>query len=122
MTSPVSDTYDIDAVCGFEGPEKRLEIDFAVNSEKPTGLRVFNKEQWQELLDLAKCTIISQTSNAHFDSYVLSESSLFVYPFKIILKTCGTTTLLKTVPKFIEYSAKIDSKPEFLVFTRKNLN
>ena len=122
MTSPVNETFDIDVVCGFEGPEKRLEIDFVVNADKPNGLRAFDRDQWQELLNLAKCTIISQTSNDHFDSYVLSESSLFVYPYKVILKTCGTTTLLKTVGKFIEYSAKVDSKPEFLVFTRKNLN
>lgn len=122
MTSPINETFDIDVVCGFEGPEKRLEIDFVVNAEKPTGLRAFDRDQWQELLNLAKCTIISQTSNDHFDSYVLSESSLFVYPYKVILKTCGTTTLLKTVGKFIEYAAKVESKPEFLVFTRKNLN
>jgi len=122
MITPFVDNFDIDQVAGFEGPEKRLEIDFKINKNKSEGLRVYDRTSWQELLNLAKCTIISQTSNEHFDSYVLSESSLFVYPFKVVLKTCGTTTLLKTVPKFIEYAEAVDTKPEFLSFTRKNFN
>lgn len=32
----------------------------------------------------------------------ISESSMFVYPHKIILKTCGTTTLLLAVSRLLE--------------------
>ncbi len=62
------------------------------------------------------------TSNDYFDSYVLSESSLFVYPYKIVLKTCGTTTLLKTIPKLCALAKQCGSEAEFLAFTRKNYN
>ncbi|RRT32996.1 hypothetical protein B296_00057167 [Ensete ventricosum] len=96
---------------GFEGYEKRLEITF---SEAPIfvdpqgrGLRALSRAQIDSILDLARCTIVSQLSNKDFDSYVLSESSLFVYPYKIILKTCGTTKLLLSIPRILEIAAEL---------------
>ena len=64
-------------------------------SEGFDGLRNVTHEEWNELLVSAACTILDRRSNDFFDAYLLSESSLFVYPVKIILKTCGTTTLLR---------------------------
>uniref|UniRef100_A0A5B7AJ17 S-adenosylmethionine decarboxylase proenzyme n=1 Tax=Davidia involucrata TaxID=16924 RepID=A0A5B7AJ17_DAVIN len=91
---------------GFEGFEKRLEITF---SEPPMfvdpqglGLRALTRSQLDSILEPACCTIVAQLSNSEFDSYVLSESSLFVYPLKIILKTCGTTKLLLSIPQILE--------------------
>jgi len=72
------------------------------------------------MLKFAKCTIISTTSNDHFDSFVLSESSLFVYPYKVMLKTCGTTTLLKVIPKLLEYATSLDLEVELVMYSRKN--
>lgn len=83
---------------GFEGYEKRLELTFFEPSvfvdPEGKGLRSLSKTQLDEILQPAECTIVSSLSNEHVDSYVLSESSLFVYPYKIIIKTCGTTKLL----------------------------
>jgi S-adenosylmethionine decarboxylase len=59
-------------------------------------------------------------SNDHIDSYVLSESSLFVYSHKIILKTCGTTTLLMCLEPLIEYTTALGMKIEWVAYTRKD--
>jgi len=112
--------YDSYEVVGFEGPEKRLEIDFKPNENMPRGLRSLCREHVNELLDLARCTIVSSTSNEYFDSYVLSESSLFVYPYKLMIKTCGTTTLLNCIPRLLEMAASIDLSVELVMYSRKN--
>jgi S-adenosylmethionine decarboxylase len=90
---------------GFEGPEKVLEIDFAPEGGPARGLREISRPQWDRILTEARCTILNSLSNDKFDSYVLSESSLFVYPLKLILKTCGTTTLLRALEPLLEIVA-----------------
>jgi len=55
-----------------------------------------------------------------FDAYVLSESSLFVYPTKIMIKTCGGTTLLRAIPKLLEFASLVGLNPEVVVYSRKN--
>jgi S-adenosylmethionine decarboxylase len=108
---------------GFEGPEKKLEVEFRPirSAKNHTTLRSLSADEWQEqLLDHANCKIISQTSNQYFDSFVLSESSLFVYPYKLILKTCGTTTLLHTVEPILSIAKRLDLAVDFVFYSRKN--
>ncbi|XP_010929198.1 S-adenosylmethionine decarboxylase proenzyme [Elaeis guineensis] len=107
---------------GFEGYEKRLEITF---SEAPVfvdpqgrGLRALSRAQIDSILELARCTVVSQLSNKDFDSYVLSESSLFVYPCKIILKTCGTTRLLLSIPRILELAKELSLSPLSAKYSR----
>jgi hypothetical protein len=91
----------------FEGSEKRVEIDFSPSAASPPdGLRALSRDALDELMSLAACTIVSSRTNAHLDAYVLSESSLFVYPTKWVLKTCGTTKLLNAVPRLLEMAAE----------------
>lgn len=61
-------------------------------------------------------------SNKYLDAYVLSESSLFVYPYMIVLKTCGTTTLLRCVATLIELGRKIGLEIDWLGYSRKNFS
>lgn len=90
---------------GFEGFEKRLEITFSNSHGR--GLRALARAQIDSIVDLARCTIVAQLSDEDLDSYVLSESSLFIYPSKIIMKTCGTTKLLLSIPRILELASEL---------------
>ena len=103
----------------FEGSEKRLEVDFEIAAGgPPDGLRALARSQLDELMTLAACTIVSSRSNKHFDAYVLSESSLFVYPTKWVLKTCGTTKLLRSVPRLLEVASAAGVVPARCKYNR----
>jgi len=78
-----------------------VEIDFAPGLGSARGLREIARSDWDLILADAKCTVLATLSSDTVDSYVLSESSLFVYPRKVIIKTCGTTTLLMALPRLL---------------------
>jgi S-adenosylmethionine decarboxylase len=105
----------------FEGAEKLLEIWFE-NSANGSSLRKIPREEIVAMLEIARCHILHYRSNTHLDSYVLSESSLFVSEQRIILKTCGTTRLLESIPRLLELAkhyAGMDSVVN-VYYTRKN--
>ena len=77
----------------------------------PAGLRAVHAEIWKEMLDLVNCRVLSIVESEHVDAYLLSESSMFVFPHKLILKTCGTTTLLCGLPRILEIAALYASFP-----------
>ncbi|KAK9116274.1 hypothetical protein Sjap_015221 [Stephania japonica] len=107
---------------GFEGFEKRLEISFyepgIFADPAGKGLRSLSKDQLDEILGPAECTIVASLSNADVDSYVLSESSLFVYPYKIIIKTCGTTKLLLSIPPVLKLANSLLLSVRAVKYTR----
>lgn len=57
------------------------------------------------MLNLVNCKVLSILESDHVDAYLLSESSMFVWPHKLVLKTCGTTTLLCGLPRMLEIAA-----------------
>jgi len=57
------------------------------------------------MLDLVNCKVLSIVNSEHIDAYLLSESSMFVSPHKLILKTCGTTTLLLGLHRLLRIAA-----------------
>jgi S-adenosylmethionine decarboxylase len=93
------------------GPEKLLEVWFAPSPEnlpegvKKNGLKAVSGETWKEMLDLVNCKVLSVVESEHIDAYLLSESSMFVFPHKLILKTCGTTTLLLGLRRMLRIAA-----------------
>ncbi|GAA5875217.1 hypothetical protein JCM3774_004172 [Rhodotorula dairenensis] len=116
----------------FEGPEKLLEIWFAPSEEdvvarqlpirggraaasptastshkeRWTGLRQVEKSVWDNMLDEVQCKVLSVIEGEEVDAYLLSESSMFVWPHKLILKTCGTTTLLLGIPTLLRIASE----------------
>ncbi|BGP35712.1 spermidine resistance protein [Rhodotorula toruloides] len=119
----------------FEGPEKLLEIWFAPSEEdvlrrnlplkggraaaasssssaaaahrdRWVGLRQVEKSVWDGMLDEVCCKVLSVIEGEEVDAYLLSESSMFVWPHKIILKTCGTTTLLLGIPTLLRIASE----------------
>lgn len=104
---------------GFEGFEKRLEISFSnPGPSAGRGLRSLTRNQIDEFLAPAECTIVSSLSNDLLDSYVLSESSLFIYPFKVIIKTCGTTKLLLSIPPILKLAGELLLSVKSVRYTR----
>lgn len=105
-------TVDLDSSNAFEGPEKLLEVWFTPSPEllppsvSPEGLKCVSKERWEQMLDIVKCKVLSVLKNEHVDAYLLSESSMFVFPHKVILKTCGTTTLLNGLPEMLRIASE----------------
>jgi len=57
------------------------------------------------MLDLVHCKVLSIIDSDHVDAYLLSESSMFVFPHKLVLKTCGITTLLCGIHRMLEIAA-----------------
>ncbi|KAJ6369757.1 hypothetical protein OIU76_028077 [Salix suchowensis] len=107
---------------GFEGYEKRLEISFLepgfFSEPEVKNLRSLSKAQLDEILKPAECTIVDMLSNDQVDSYVLSESSLFVYPYKVIIKTCGTTKLLLSIPVILKLADALSLTVSSVKYTR----
>ncbi|XP_031479956.1 S-adenosylmethionine decarboxylase proenzyme-like [Nymphaea colorata] len=109
-------------MAGFEGYEKRLEIIFrqppVFADPDSKGLRALSRAQIDEFLSAAECTIVDSLSNSALDSYVLSESSLFVYPYKVIIKTCGTTKLLRSIPIILKHAGTLSLAPISVKYSR----
>lgn len=127
-------SVDLDSTDAFEGPEKLLEVWFSKDENSlpkhinKQGLRSIPRLEWEKMLDLVQCKVLSVVSSEKMDSYLLSESSMFVFPHKVILKTCGTTTTLIGLPQILKLAFEIvgfnnnDNKkfPWRLFYSRKS--
>ena len=99
----------------FEGPEKKVEL--VVRPQFPS-LRELPVEQWRKVVQAARAQILSTRSSEAFDAYLLSESSLFVYDDRLLMLTCGRTTLADAVEVLMEMVPR--ESVALLVYERKN--
>ncbi|KAG7188090.1 hypothetical protein KM043_015940 [Ampulex compressa] len=114
-----------DSVQFFEGVEKLLEIWFTSSSSinrKQGDLRQISQRQWQSLLKIVRCEIISICRTEDVDAYILSESSMFLSKRRLILKTCGTTTPLQCLEPLLELVKEYTGFEEVqnVFYSRKN--
>lgn len=104
----------------FEGPEKKLEMHFRPIPGDARGLRNIDRKTWDSILALSHISVLSVKSNDFFDAYLLSESSLFVYPYKLYLKTCGISSPLLCTPALAELADRIGTELERVLYSRRN--
>ena len=81
-----------------------VEVDFTPSLGPEGGVRNLGRSVWEDILAEAGMFILSAHCGRDFDSYVLSESSLFVYPHNVLLKTCGRSTPFLCLNKLRQYS------------------
>ena len=99
----------------FEGPEKKLEI---ILFSPQKALRSDSDRRWNRVIGACKAEILSKVSSADIDAYLLSESSLFVWDDRILIITCGKTTLIHAVPEILKFVKK--SNIAFVFYERKS--
>lgn len=100
----------------FEGPEKKLEIILARPAPE---LRSNADGRWDAVVHASGAEIVSRISSPCMDAYLLSESSLFVWNDRVLMITCGRTTLVKAVPQLAETIGR--DRIAFFFYERKNL-
>ena len=99
----------------FEGAEKKLEVIFSPVMEP---LRNKPEAFWKTLCEKSNAHIVSCFSNSFCDSYVLSESSLFVWDHRLLILTCGNTSLVDSILVLLKSFKKADM--ELIFYQRKN--
>ncbi len=99
----------------FEGSEKKLEIIFSPTMEP---LRNRKHSLWKKICEKANSHIVSRFSSRFCNSYILSESSLFVWDHRLLMLTCGQTSLIHSIIALLKHFK--DSDIELLFYQRKN--
>ncbi len=89
----------------FYGPEKRLEVQIRENT---LDLRDLPDNFWQKLVRAAGTNIVDKQVTDVVISFILSESSLFVWSNRLVLLTCGNTYPFAAVSMLLEKIAAAD--------------
>ena len=99
----------------FEGTEKKVEIVF---SPAIKSVRLKGPKFWNKICQRAGTRILSRFSSSFCDSYILSESSLFVWDHRLLMLTCGSTSLTSAITALLKNFKEEDIL--LLFYQRKN--
>jgi len=88
----------------FEGSEKKAEV--FIESSQLSLLHDIDEQFWYKLVESGNAKILSSSSNEYCKSFILSESSLFVWHNHFLILTCGVTQLIKSIEYFIKNIGK----------------
>ena len=99
----------------FEGTEKKFEL--VVDSELPS-FREHGHSYWTDVARSAGADVLSRLSNDRCNAYLLSESSLFVFDHRVIMMTCGCSSLHNAVLEILD--AVPEQRVRTLVYKRKH--
>ncbi|RHW76171.1 hypothetical protein [Colwellia sp. RSH04] len=100
----------------FEGSEKKAEIMVDIN--KINLLTDIDNTFWSDLVTYCNAQVLTTIENQYCKAFVLSESSLFVWPERFLIITCGETSLVNSIEFFLSRHSK--SVIEHLIYQRKN--
>ncbi|MFC1885919.1 hypothetical protein ACFLZM_02545 [Thermodesulfobacteriota bacterium] len=87
----------------FDGPEKKLDIFLFSPAEE---LLAVSDEKWRRVVKASGSRIVSKISSHGLNAFILSESSLFIWPDRIMMMTCGQTTLANALPGILAIVGK----------------
>ena len=111
---------DVESSEYFEGPEKSLDVQVLCEGNcNKRGLRALTRFQLDEICKACDCNIVSTMHKSSGDAYVLSESSLFVTPNHFLIKTCGQTRVLASLPILNSYIEDIGMRIESVSYWRR---
>lgn len=99
----------------YEGAEKKLEVFFSPNVQL---LKKYPRSFWEQICKKANISILSTFSNSFCDSYILSESSLFIWDHRLLMLTCGHTCLADSIIYLVKHFGR--ENIEMLFYQRKN--
>lgn len=106
----------------FEGIEKRFEIKFLFNNTEDTLFSIPTHAIKRNVLDLIHCAILDTIENETVRAHLLSESSMFIFHDKIMLKTCGLTTLMFGIAPLLALVEEVLGafEIEYALYTRRS--
>ena len=98
----------------FEGPEKKVELGLAQGGPD---IRKLGEAFWTDRVREAGAVVLSTKHHPGVDAYLLSESSLFVFPRRVVMITCGRTHLAAAATSMLDLWKE---DIEYLIYERKN--